>query len=397
MNQIPQLDLHPGAEALSAFAEQALPEAERAQVLDHVAGCSRCRQIVYLAQEAADELEAPAWTPTARPARAPFAWLGNWRAVWVPAAGFAALVTVAIVLHYRPAPQNAEIAKATPQELDAVARSPLQPPAGADKPHAAPPSTAANQALAKTKPEISPASADTAPAPAPPASPSANTGTFKLSSAQPESASEPLGSAGQAYGAQAAPPQGSPQTAVAAWQQEQQRAVEAIQSRAAAAAKATQLTMRNAADRMMAGRAPSSSAAGGQMQPNGAPSGSFDSAALARSGAAVERKALPSGLTPVSTAAAQRHLLAIDQNGALFLSEDAGKSWAAVPRQWTGKATQLRLRRTGSGNGTLAVPAGANPSHGAVDAISAPGPLFEMTNDAGLAWVSADGRTWRQQ
>src|SRR6266700_8092030 len=41
--------LHPGPELLSAFAENALLEAERAQLLQHLGACHDCREILYLA------------------------------------------------------------------------------------------------------------------------------------------------------------------------------------------------------------------------------------------------------------------------------------------------------------------------------------------------------------
>ena len=44
------VDAHPGADALSAFAEDALPRAEMQRVVTHLAGCRDCRDIVYLAQ-----------------------------------------------------------------------------------------------------------------------------------------------------------------------------------------------------------------------------------------------------------------------------------------------------------------------------------------------------------
>lgn len=40
---------HPGPEVLSAFAENALPEAERGPLLQHLGDCSDCREILYLA------------------------------------------------------------------------------------------------------------------------------------------------------------------------------------------------------------------------------------------------------------------------------------------------------------------------------------------------------------
>ncbi len=40
---------HPGPEVLSAFAENALPQAERGPLLQHLGTCSDCREILYLA------------------------------------------------------------------------------------------------------------------------------------------------------------------------------------------------------------------------------------------------------------------------------------------------------------------------------------------------------------
>ena len=40
---------HPASELLAAFAENALPEADRGHVLQHLGACSDCREILYLA------------------------------------------------------------------------------------------------------------------------------------------------------------------------------------------------------------------------------------------------------------------------------------------------------------------------------------------------------------
>src|SRR5690348_15668608 len=45
---------HPGPEVLAAFAENALPDAERAQLLQHLGDCSDCRDVVYLAMPESD-------------------------------------------------------------------------------------------------------------------------------------------------------------------------------------------------------------------------------------------------------------------------------------------------------------------------------------------------------
>jgi anti-sigma factor ChrR (cupin superfamily) len=50
MNVRDQHEMHPDAETLSAFTEQALNSKERGQVLEHLAACGRCRQVVALAR-----------------------------------------------------------------------------------------------------------------------------------------------------------------------------------------------------------------------------------------------------------------------------------------------------------------------------------------------------------
>ena len=40
---------HPDADLLTAFAEQSLPEPERVRVMDHLARCSDCREVLALA------------------------------------------------------------------------------------------------------------------------------------------------------------------------------------------------------------------------------------------------------------------------------------------------------------------------------------------------------------
>jgi hypothetical protein len=78
---------HPDADLLTAFAEQSLPEAERATVLDHLARCGDCRDVVALALPATEALET-----VAIPARS--GWL-TWPALrW----GFVAAGVVVIAL-----------------------------------------------------------------------------------------------------------------------------------------------------------------------------------------------------------------------------------------------------------------------------------------------------------
>jgi len=110
VNSTSQLDLHPDADSLNAFVEQALAMPEREQILAHLAACSRCRQVIFLAQQAAAEAEAPATQPTNQPT----AWYWNWRLAWVPATALAAALALVITLHPWRTTQMPELAKVAP-------------------------------------------------------------------------------------------------------------------------------------------------------------------------------------------------------------------------------------------------------------------------------------------
>src|SRR5579864_7819321 len=95
---------HPDADALTAFAERSLPDGERAVVLEHLARCGDCRDIVALALP---EVDAPRAVPV--PARS--GWL-TWPALrW----GFAAAGLVVIasfgVLEYQHSKPAITVAK----------------------------------------------------------------------------------------------------------------------------------------------------------------------------------------------------------------------------------------------------------------------------------------------
>ena len=80
MNSNSQLEFHPDAESLNAFAEKALPERERGQIVAHLAGCSRCRQVIFLAQQADPEMEAA--VPVAHSTGRSGSWLSGTRLGW---------------------------------------------------------------------------------------------------------------------------------------------------------------------------------------------------------------------------------------------------------------------------------------------------------------------------
>ena len=143
MNSKPQLDLHPDAESLNAFVEQMLPEGEREQILAHIAECGRCRQVVYLAQEAAAEMEMEPELELAVVAAVPqstspseaekYPWFRSWRLAWVPVGALAVLVTAAYVVHVRHveiAAEQAEVARDAAARKLEMASTPQAPPMG---------------------------------------------------------------------------------------------------------------------------------------------------------------------------------------------------------------------------------------------------------------------------
>jgi hypothetical protein len=91
--------------------------------------------------------------------------------------------------------------------------------------------------------------------------------------------------------------------------------------------------------------------------------------------------ALPSGLPAVSRALAEHAQLAVDKDGGVFLSSDAGAHWEPVTKEWSGRAISVRT------------PAEPKESLGGAGVTTEP--IFELVNDQGQVWVSQDGRSWK--
>jgi hypothetical protein len=149
---------------------------------------------------------------------------------------------------------------------------------------------------------------------------------------------------------------------------------------------------------------------------------------------------LPSGMTAVSSAVMLDRILAVDPDGAVFLSRDAAQHWERVPIQWTGKALAVLAPPRQLYPSNAAVQKDAAPHTSPVASVSinpespapgpvppppvqpikqaqsappAPGPspsiedakpipavpgmLFKLINDRHQTWVSADGKVWHEQ
>ncbi len=114
---------HPDADLLTAFAEQSLIESERGQVMEHLAHCGDCREVVALALPATDDV---AMMKPARAARS--GWLA-WPAVrWGVVAAGVLLVTVVGVRQLKQhTQQNAALVSSSLQQ-EAKIVSPSQSP-----------------------------------------------------------------------------------------------------------------------------------------------------------------------------------------------------------------------------------------------------------------------------
>lgn len=371
MNPTSQIESHPGAESLNAFAEQALKAAERERILAHLAGCGRCRQVVFLARQAAADAEGAAQVvamPSAQPAGG---WFRGWRIAWIPASALAAALALLVVFHPRPAPLAPQVAQLAPQTESAAsaaaAEAAKKGPQRGEKPGSQPAkakTAAPRAALAGVAPQ---AASESALPPEPDAPLFAAHGVLP----QPPS----LGARGP--GAQGGPVVFKPAPLADALTQNRQllagrlaagveapQPAESAAQGAVASARASRPVTMNAAMARSAAPPP----AGSGLEP-------MPQAGVPLSTGSLK---LPSGLAAVSTATSAQRTLAIDLAGALFLSEDAGAHWKAVASQWSGRAIQVRSLRE-------------------LRLYAAPGPRFELVSDNGSTWVSADGKLWTQR
>jgi hypothetical protein len=400
MNSTSQPDLHPGAESLNAFVEQVLAEPERERILGHLASCSRCRQVVYLAQQAVSGAETPASaaTPTFRPARL----RTSWRFVWVPAAAMAAIVTLAIILH-RPHPvPNSELARVAPQTEEAVPKPSSQKAPGTGTAQS---QVAANLSVQKALSAPVRAPARTLAPETNPAALPAAAGAMEPPDAKRQAAAMPPGASEERLSGREALEQFKPEPADAAHQA--QFASGSLAGNAPAA-RITQARMKSTASLPLASRSLTVTASAPQVEMKAAPIdgvGVMAKPSLGTNRIPVIRMPdttiLPGGQIAVSTATARKRTLAIDPAGALFLSEDSGRHWESVVRQWTGRAVEVRVKPVrnlplaASASGEAAWHGTSQPVSGKPAPASPPAAVFEIVNDSGQTWSSADGKTWK--
>ncbi len=467
MNRIVQPETHPDAELLNGFVEQALPDRERLRVLAHMADCARCREVVYLAQAAAaPEAETDGRAEaTSRPDRAPHpevmgvprksrwaAWAGRWRPVLIPAAALAGVATVVLWMQLRPSPRVETAAGNTTQKQrfvpvpeSAVAQRQAATP---DLPRPAPrPRTdrIAKAEVAKPPQEMELAQVLPAAGSESPAEPEENPATKPTAAliapapkvSLQQSASSPLSLANTQFRAM---PSTLPRPSASRFGVESTprgtRAVAALHG-AVAAAPATPQGMFSP----MGGNAQAQMSPALPSQPLSQVLGGPMAVRLLR------RYRLPSGRDSISAASVLNRVLAIDAEGAVFGSDDAGKSWQPIAQRWSGKAVSVESEPGGPAPGGPAPggpasflpasvadarvsvgagdagagaassdktsletlpPATPAPSSEAAAAITSPLPpgrgnfpspgwLFKLTTDRHQTWVSTDGKSWHRE
>jgi hypothetical protein len=357
--------LHP--DSLSAFAEGVLPEQERLACLAHLAECSHCREIVYLAQE-------PAPVPVAKaPVRAWTRWFAPIPALSAATVLGALVLSIAVYRQYnRPVVPAAELTAS------------FRPPALTPPPPAAlkqPPPKAITRAKARVNRDPIPAAASPPPPAVPPAPPTAAaapdvlagvagtvtdpagavipraqinvvngaTGSVFTSTSDAGGQFSVAGLAPGRYQLNILSPGFKPSSKQIDLQPQE---VAKADSRLEIGAATETVTVTGAASLLKTEN--------GQLaQPVAASANSLP--------------VLPAKLPPVTTAAKEKLMLSADSAGALFLSKNAGKSWKAVKGPWKGKVVRLAV-----------IP----------DPAKASNTLFQLTTDSASVWLSRDGNRW---
>jgi hypothetical protein len=295
---------HPDADQLSAFAEQALPAHERADVLSHLADCADCRAVVFL---------APALTPQpAPPQSAPPRrwWFSGWTLAWPVAAAFAILLLTIALRHQArpPSSSTSQIAESPAPKIAPPVSPPLAPP-----PPAVPEKAARGRAPAR--PEV------------------------------PHTAATMAQPAGQA-----APPKTLTYMDIQDLAVTGRDTTELLKVLPGVSApnQGASVVAGSGAGGMAAAPAPPTVANGARQpvvpEPNASATVISGDALNALSDArALGAQPLPSHLAALSIATAGARVLAMDTAHSVFISEDGGLHWQAVRPAWQGRAVRVAL------------------------------------------------------
>ena len=451
MNVDPNSIVHPDEDLLTAFAEQALTPAERRQLQDHLADCGRCREVVFLAQQAAAEelVPAVAQKPAVRP---------SWRLILAGAVAFASIaaISTSIVIYQgkQESKKAQQIAHADRNLTAAMKKSgpdlatvaPAPSPASVPAPSSDSPAPSRKAALKPSGKQI--AASEAAMARVLGQAALASEGDAQSSKLQGVRAQTPAPAAARGFvggiastsvnrnatGAQANVPALNPMSA-----KTQSVAVDAgaapvsmdhLESSpvAASSKSASAGLLPNSIDRQTV------NVASAQLAPQaGAMTASQtitlpvtyavrDGMIESRLGARRRVLSLPRGTRAAAVASLLDTVVALDAGGSVYASKDGGHRWAVVSKQWPGKAVTISAQLLHPVAEQTAPAISTKPLLGVVApksdqrifSSSANAPpesqhgtdeqgkvkpgtagIFELMNDQGGTWFSRDGgKTW---
>lgn len=118
----PEPQIHPDADLLSAYAEQALPASERLQIVEHLSACGPCRELVALSLPVLEE-QPVAWTP----ARKSGFWTLGFR--WAAVAATIAIAGTLVVekpWNHQGEPKIAQVVSTPPPAASAGSSTPSE-------------------------------------------------------------------------------------------------------------------------------------------------------------------------------------------------------------------------------------------------------------------------------
>jgi hypothetical protein len=392
--------MHPDAESLTAFAEQLLPAPEREEILAHMSTCSRCREVVFLAQQTAEE-DQPAPVASADvPAKPRTSWF-DWKWAWVPAAACAGIIGLAVLQHSRRQATEtqtaANLAATDALQASGSPKAEIRKPATQNELKS--PESAKSSGIVAKREEAVPQTRARDEEKGQDANKPADRKDLALSAPAPPPA---LGGAsegsvrGMMVARAKAAPIGGPSAANQFQQQNMANQQNTLQqSQNALLDAADKKANANVAPRAESETVTVQAQSAIPMQPAPAPAKADATPATeqisvasdsAIAGFSKKQKAtLPNGLEELSVASGADRTIALGTNGALFLSEDGGKHWKPVRTQWTGRAVLVRsldLAEKGKALGALKV---------------SPTAKFELVTDGLQTWVSPDGNIWTLQ
>jgi hypothetical protein len=401
MKPMTQPGTHPDAEILTAFAEQLTTAEERDEILAHMAECSRCREVIFLAQQAVEEEKPAGPAALVSTSKAHTSWFTAWKWSWIPVAALAGVVGFAVVRHVnRTSDSETRMAQAL-ATAEVVQSSPATK-APTSEPEEQQPSRPSNGRVKQKQAERERSDRD-----AGVDRKSLDERDELVARKKDEAAKEadqmsaaPKDSGGSTNGVLGGRAKTSGVGGPMAQNQAQQQNSSKLQPNYANEDRQANVLADSANKPVTSRIGPESSsqtvtvqAPGGQVPVTPAPSPAPPvstaqmESAMVSAGNLEKRKAaypvLPSKLAMISEATSAERTIAIDTAGSLFLSQHGGKRWQPVSPQWAGRAVAVKV---------------VEPVIGEVGGLLKQSiARFELTTDKQETWVSDDGKTWTLQ